>query len=53
MLLIVFAATASAATDGSLRMFEARSAAESAAYDFQAHRDLESSSVGRCKRQAP
>ena len=50
--LLLFAANAGA-SQHSLKMFEARSAADSAAFDFQMRRDLDSSSVGRCTRKSP
>jgi hypothetical protein len=52
LLVVVLSAEASAAPPHKLRSFEARSAAESAAFDLQARRDLDSSTVGRCKRKS-
>jgi len=43
---------AGAASSYRLKNFEARSAAESAAFDFYTRRKLDSAKVGRCKRQA-
>lgn len=50
--LLVLAAGATASPAHTLKMFEARSAAESAAFEFQMRRDLDSSTVGRCKRRS-
>ncbi len=52
LFVVVLSAAAAAAPPHKLRGFEARSAAESAAFDFQMRRDLDSSTVGRCKRKS-
>jgi hypothetical protein len=52
LLAVALSAAATAAPSHKLRSFEARSAAESAAFDFQMRRDLDSSTVGRCKRKS-
>lgn len=52
LLVVALSAGASAAPPHKLRSFEARSAAESTAFEFQMHRDLESSTVGRCDRKS-
>jgi hypothetical protein len=49
----LFMTSTSAAAPYSLKTFEARSAAESAAFDFQIKHDLDENSVGRCQRKAP
>ena len=51
LLVVTLGAEAGAAPSHKLRSFEARSAAESAAFEFQMRRDLDSSDVGRCKRR--
>lgn len=53
ILLALLAASASAAPTHTLKTFEARSEADSAAFDFELRRNLDSSSVGRCQRTAP
>lgn len=50
--MLVLPAAAGAMPTHSLKMFEARAAAESAAFDFQIRRSLDSSSVGRCARKS-
>lgn len=52
LLTVVLSTAASAAPPHKLRNFEARSAAESTAFEFQMRRDLDSSTVGRCKRKS-
>lgn len=52
MLTLTLSAAAGAASSHKLRSFEARSAADSVAFEFQMRRDLESSDVGRCKRKS-
>lgn len=49
---VVGGAGASASGSHKLRSFEARSAAETAAYGFEHRHKLRSSAVGRCKRKA-
>jgi len=51
--LLVFTACAEASPRPSLKMFEARSAAEGEVFDFQVRRHLDSSSIGRCARKSP
>lgn len=51
LLVAVLGTEASAAPPHKLQSFEARSAAESAAFEFQMRRKLDSSTVGRCKRK--
>jgi hypothetical protein len=52
LLVVALNAAATAAPPHKLRSFEARSAAESAAFDFQMRRELDTSTVGRCKRKS-
>lgn len=52
LLVVALGAAATAAPPHKLRSFEARSAAESAAFNFQMRRNLDSSTVGRCKRKS-
>lgn len=51
LLAVVLAAEAMAAPPHKLRSFEARSAAESIAFEFQMRHKLDAYSVGRCKRK--
>jgi len=51
LLTVFFGGNAYAASTHKLKMHEARSEAESAAFDFQLDRDLDSSDVGRCQRK--
>jgi hypothetical protein len=53
VLLASLAASASAGPTHKLGTAEARSAAKSAAFEFLMRNDLDSSTVGRCKRSAP
>ena len=48
---VLVSGSAHAASAHKLKMYEARSAAESAAFDFQLDHDLGSSDVGRCQRK--
>lgn len=52
LLALVVAPGAGAASSHKLKGFEARETAQGAASEFQLRRDLDSYSVGRCKRQA-
>jgi hypothetical protein len=52
VVLLAFSASATAAPADKLKSFQARSAAESAAFDFYIRRKLDNAKVGRCKRQS-
>jgi hypothetical protein len=51
LMVMVIAASASAAPKHTLKMFDARSAAEGVALDFALDHKLDSHSVGRCQRR--